>query len=91
MQAIYKYEVSERVPVSIIEAPITRPLKVDYQNGHPFLWAMVDSTKPPVRVKIFRVPTGHPFDGDVVMSTYMNTTVAQSEPFVWHWFYQFID
>lgn len=87
MKVIFKYEINELLPVSVIEAPVIEPLKVDYQNGHPFVWMVVDTALPPRKIHLYRVGTGVPIDDDVALGLYINTTVSQSEPYVWHWFW----
>ena len=86
MQVIYKYELNEYMPVCEVLAPIIAPLRVDYQNGKPFLWAVVDTSQPDRLVRIHRVGTGFVLPGSVSISDHLNTTVQQSEPYVWHWF-----
>ena len=91
MQVIFKYEITEMMEFSIVEAPILMPLKVDFQNGKPFLWAVVDLEHRPKKFKIFRVGTGHPMSPDIALDQYLNTTVMSSEPYVWHWFWKEVD
>lgn len=86
MQAIYKYPLSDLKSAQTVSAPIVRPLCVDYQDGKPCLWAVVDGERSPVDVIVVRMATGKGFVSHHAVGEYMNTTVAASEPFVWHWF-----
>ena len=87
MHTIYKYKLSEVLPFSTVEAPIVSPIWVDYQNGDPYVWAIVDPEMPVRRIRVYRIGTGHPIEGFINLGNYLNTTVAQSEPYVWHWFW----
>lgn len=92
MKAIFKYPINDMLPTSKIVAPIVRPLHVDYQDGIAYLWAVVDNSIRNKSVIIARIGTGHPFDGAVIpLENYMNTTVEQSAPYVWHWFYKILE
>ena len=82
---IYKYPLDEERVGNIISAPIFKPLKVDYQNGIPMLWAIINEDAEPEEWRVLRIGTGWPVAG-LEFENYLNTTVAQSEPFVWHWF-----
>lgn len=87
MNVIYKFPVSDVMPISIVHAHIVRPLKVDYQNCQPYLWAIVDTDLEPFDSAVYRIGTGHEISDHIVpFDSFLNTTVAQSEPFVWHWF-----
>ena len=69
-----------------LSAPIVKPLKVDYQNGQATLWAIVDTEMKPKDIFVFCIGTGHPFPSVIPHDAYLNTTVSQSDPYVWHWF-----
>ena len=84
---IYKYKLNDTLQLSTVEAPIVSPLWVDYQNGEPYVWAIIDPNTPVRRIHILQIGTGQPFGDGVCIGNYLNTTVAQSEPFVWHWFW----
>lgn len=86
MRAIYKYPVAECNTHNIIDAPIVKPLYVEYQNGDPYLWAVVDTEKEPIEWLVSCVGTGIPHDSNIDLDSYLNTTVESSKPFVWHWF-----
>lgn len=43
------------------------------------------------RIRIGRIGTGQPIGSDISIGNYLNTTVAQSEPYVWHWFWSGIE
>lgn len=87
MSIIYKYKLDEMFPVNQVTARIIKPLKVDYQNGEPYLWAVVNDVCPERTINILRIGTGYPLGDDIALSQYINTTVYQSEPYVWHWFW----
>lgn len=87
MRVIYKYELNEALPVCEVRAPIVKPLKVDFQNGKPFLWAVVDTAAAEKTIHIYRVGTGFPLHEGFIIGSHLNTTVLQSEPYVWHWFW----
>lgn len=89
MKCIYKYDVWAGHMNTMIEAPIIKPLYVDYQNGSSYLWAVVDTDKEPEEWLVSCI--GDETDiggiyGEVDLDSYLNTTVESSYPFVWHWF-----
>lgn len=88
MQTIFKYKLNELANVNIVEAPIVKPLMVDFQSGFPHLWAIVSPDMPNKTIEVIKVGTGWIFNEDVQADRYLSTTVAQSEPYVWHWFYK---
>lgn len=87
MISIYKYPLDFRVE-QIIDAPIVRPLRIDFQNGVPHLWAIVDTEKSIEEWLVIRSGTGWNLSelpiGDY--DSYLNSTVESSAPYVWHWF-----
>lgn len=91
MNTIYKYKLNDVLPFSTIEGPIVSPIWVDYQNVEPYVWAIVDPMLPIRRIRICRIGTGQPIGSDISIGNYLNTTVAQSEPYVWHWFWSGIE
>lgn len=87
MNTVYKYKLNEIFPVSQVTARIIKPLSVDYQNGKPYLWAVVGDDCPEITISILRIGTGYPMPENLPLENYMNSTVYQSEPYVWHWFW----
>lgn len=85
---IYKYPLDEMMPDTEVAGRFVTALCVDYQNGKPYLWAVVNDEMPVIACRVFRVGTGQPIDETVSLARYLNTTVAQSEPYVWHWFWR---
>lgn len=86
---IYKYVLDRTNVHNIITAPIVKPLHVDIQRGDPCLWAVVDITKEPEEWVVSCIGTGWSLDkvdSNITTDHYLNTTVASSDPFVWHWF-----
>lgn len=72
-----------------ITASIIKPLKVDYQDSRAYLWAVVDTMADPQEWVVFRAGTGHNLSIPAFynhLDSYLNTTVAASNPYVWHWF-----
>lgn len=87
MKRIFKYELSYIATENILTAPIIKPLHVDFQDGVPYLWAVVDDGGHPEEWVVSRVGTGWGMDQMaciVDLDTYLNTTVGK--PYVWHWF-----
>ena len=87
MSAIYKYKLNGVFPISQVTARIIKPLWVDYQNGEPYLWAVVGDDCPERTISVLCIGTGHPIPETMPLANYLNTTVYQSEPYVWHWFW----
>ena len=91
MTKIFKFKLNETLPITSIVDRIVEPLKVDYQNGVPYLWAIYDDDASECNYEVYRIGTGQPFGEDFYeCSVYINTTVTQSAPYVWHWFYQVV-
>lgn len=89
MKCIQKYNVWGGHTSTMLEAPIIKPLHVDYINGSATLWAVVDTDREPEEWLVSCI--GDETDiggiyGDVDCDAYLNTTVASSKPFIWHWF-----
>lgn len=60
MSTIYKYEI---LPWSPITIPVGhRFLSVGMQDGKPYVWALVDLSRPVVGVQLVMVGTGHNVD-----------------------------
>lgn len=85
---IFKYELRfDGENNTVINAPIVKPLKVDFQDGSPYLWAAVDTNKEAEPWDVYFIGTGWEFGSEVdVNADYVHTTVESSAPFVWHWF-----
>jgi len=92
MRRILKFKLNETLPITSIVDSIREPLRVDYQNGIPYLWAVCDDDETgKCAYEIYRIGTGQPIEDSVCLNSYyINTTVAQSAPYVWHWFYQIV-
>lgn len=88
MQVIYKYPLDDSAFVQKVSAPVIKPLRVDYRDGKPYFWAVVDNERDPFDVVIVRMATGQGFANHHTVGEYLNTTVEASKPFVWHWFYR---
>ena len=84
MKAIYKYELPIAPGfVSIINEKIIKILKVDYQNGLPMVWAMVDTEDIGVESRIMSFGTGWELPNGV--EEYVGS-LQDSEGYVWHYF-----
>lgn len=86
MITIYKYPIDKTF---VLEAPIIKPLHVDYQDGIPTLWAMVDTDAQNEEWFITYVGTGWNVSNVpqcINPDYYLNTTVKSSYPYVLHWF-----
>ena len=79
--SIFKYQV-QITDYFAIDMPLgAKILTVQTQNGHPFIWALVNPEKPDEERRYFRVyGTGRPFYGGKYIGTF------QTPPFVWHLF-----
>lgn len=90
MRRIFKYELSVSNAECIIVAPIVKPLHVDFQNGSPYLWAMIDDKAMEEEWVVHCVGTGWDMDNvfnyEIFTISYLNSTVESSKPYVWHWF-----
>ena len=95
MTIIYKYRISN-FGNTILSAPIIKPLKIDYQDENPFLWAFVDTEKLPEEWAVTKIGTGWDIDeinncnpvsnATIELDCYLNTTFEPGTPYVWHWF-----
>ena len=87
IKRIYKYyiglgEVSVQMPKD------AKPLRMDQQEGHVYLWALVDTNEPPQTWRKFVCyPTGESLS-PMAEYIYINTffTGGEDHPFVWHAF-----
>lgn len=96
MTTIHKYSIDNGLRHFHINAPIVKPLKIDYQyNDSPFLWAIVDTDKEPIEWLVTKCGTGWDFGAlnacsltveAIDPNSYLNTTFESGTPFVWHWF-----
>ena len=89
MTTIYKYPLHNCVQNQIVTAPIIKPLKIDFQDEIPCLWAMVDTKKQAEEWIVFKIGTGWDLNtygnASLFSENYLNTTLAD-DPYVWHWF-----
>lgn len=83
MRRIFKYllEITDLQKVKI--PGIVRVLSVDVQNGHVYLWALVDPDEPEVEYSIRIIGTGHPIKSEDIRGKAFYGTVQQGR-FVWH-------
>jgi hypothetical protein len=63
MRRIFKYPLDITDVQFVNMAEPVEILSVQTQNGLPFVWALVDDEKPPVRVQFDTHGTGHPVTG----------------------------
>lgn len=83
MRTIYKYELQIESSFTI-DLPISAtPKKVAYQNGTPYMWAMVNTDSRIYRHTIHCVATGEkaPANAD-----YFGTVINDKTGNVWHFF-----
>lgn len=86
---VHKFILDRSLVHNIVTASIVKPLHVDIQRGDPCLWAIVDTNKEPEEWLVSCIGTGWSLHGvgqNIDLGSYLNTTVASSDPFVWHWF-----
>ena len=82
MKVIYKYPILHNGMT--IRAPFIEPLDIQYQNGIPTLWAVVDTEREAdVEVCVCILPTGLPFHENP--GTYFRT-LQDDAGYVWHFF-----
>lgn len=91
MRTIYKYELT--MGNMCVTAHIEKLLRVDFQNGLPMLWAVVNDKLPLKTIEVLICPTGiyTREDDDIPIDNYLNTTVMSSEPYVWHAFWREVE
>jgi len=85
-QSVWKYplKVDDR---QVIEMPFgASPLKVDVQNGQPYLWALVNPAVEQVKCEIIIVGTGHPVDDFITASEYVDSFMMHDGALVFHVF-----
>lgn len=84
MKAIYKYELPYAPGVvTTINEKIVKILKVDYQNGLPMMWAIVETDDTSVESKIMSFGTGWELPNGV--EEYVGSLQDLGE-YVWHYF-----
>jgi hypothetical protein len=85
MKTIYKYPLTDLLNLPVLP-PGAEPFCVQFQNGVPTLWALVDKnpndTAEPVHLVIVGTAEGHEFDDEHL--EYVDT--FQTGAFVWHLF-----
>lgn len=84
MRTIYKYPLST-VEYQTLSLPQgAEILSIQVQNGKPMLWAVVDTTSPPIEKWTLRIcGTGCPIEGGD-LGEYLGT--IQLGCYVWHFF-----
>lgn len=83
MRAIYKYSVPAVIPHFVEHI-----LKLDYQNGVPTIWALVDTSREPEpKMSVYFVGTGWPLSDLEKRETYIGTLFDND--YVWHFFYTY--
>lgn len=93
MNRIFKYPI-ETTDEQIIKIPLRHGeslnnsvLKIDTQNGSPFMWVMVEDESEPVECKVFVRGTGHNCDSVFTKpDTYLGSYQLYSGAFVGHVF-----
>lgn len=96
MTVIYKYPIDPMPTHHFrLNAPIIKPLKIDYKDGVPCLWAIVDTNKEPETWVVTKLGTGWDFEfinhtsltlDAIDPDSYLSTTFEPGTPYVWHWF-----
>ena len=82
MKVIYKYPIHENG--ATVTAPIEQILDIQYQDGVPVMWAIVDHDRfVYTKVTVYILPTGVPFEENP--GTYFRT-LQDGYGFVWHFF-----
>ena len=83
---IYKYPLTFMIDVNVIVAPIVKPLHVGFQNGEPFLWALIDKAAPAKQFEVVCIGTGHEIYGNMKPFKFLSTTISHDDRLVLHWF-----
>ena len=83
---IFKYPLDVRTE-NTINAPIVKPLHVDFQYGLANLWALVDMDAQDIMYKVLCFGTGHQAQFDTATTKYLNTTITENGRLVFHWFF----
>ena len=82
MKVIYKYPVTSNG--TVITAPFDQILDIQYQDGIPMIWAIVDTERfVDVVLTVYILPTGLPFEENP--GTYFRT-LQDDYGYVWHFF-----
>lgn len=82
---IFKYPLDVRT-MNTINAPIVKPLRVDFQNGTANLWAIVDTDAPDKPYHVLCIGTGQQVHFDIAKIDYLSTTIIAEGRLVFHWF-----
>jgi hypothetical protein len=86
MKQIWEFPIA-RTEEQVIEMPMGwGALDIQTQNGHPYLWAIVDPSAKKSKCKFHVIRTGWPFDNDGL--TYLGTWQDSGGTYVWHLFYE---
>ena len=81
MRRIYKYRLADG---KVITARIEKFLHLDYRNGIPTVWAIMNDSFPEITYQIVVQGTGGDMPNDLDESTYLGT--LQNGFYVWHYF-----
>jgi len=81
VKTIYKYRIPRREEFDLVLPKHARVVRVAPQRGEAFMWALVDTEQPDVRVTFKVVGTGQ----EVGEAYYMHSW--EDGDFIWHLFY----
>jgi len=85
MKTIYKYDID--APVTAITMPEDSAiLKVAYQHERLRIWALVDTSNPPICRRFCIVGTGAPIPEGEIYAVWVATVLTDDEQFVRHLF-----
>lgn len=90
MKHIYKYPIIH-MWVNQFEINLDKVLTIQFQNGIPCLWAVVDDENPCKTVDIIKLGTGWDIDSemfDLDEFNYITTIQEDHTGYVWHFFYK---
>lgn len=86
-QVVYKYplKIEDRQELSLPKG--AKILRVDTQDGKPYIWALVETTKAAVTRRFVMVGIGHPIAEDAVaLPLYLGTIFLHDKRRVFHVF-----
>ena len=84
MKTVWKYPIPTQDDFTLVMPEPALILRVGTQRGEPYVWALVDTTKPSIDVALSLRSTGHDATG---VGTYIGTFQVVEGALVFHLFY----
>lgn len=86
MRAVHRYALRVTARQTITAHEGMQPLSVDVVDGVPYLYGIVDDTRPLVELTVACYGNGFPLPSDATPDTYLGSTVQAGGVFTFHYF-----